>query len=497
MNSLLKSPRDTADYYEYKLSNGLQIFIISDKNITRSYVNLMVKVGYFYDTVDGIAHFLEHMLFQGTEKHKQTNSFFNYLAKYNGKSNAYTAHLHTCYHFDVATAGLTHALEIFSEFFTQPLINKECVKKEINAVNSEYLKNLNDDSWRANEILKVASNGVFANFGCGNHETLNISDIHVKVKNFFEKYYSADHMILVVATNENTEKIKNIIDANFSNIKVTQYDKLKINQKILNSPCIVKYIPIEDGEILRLNWELPFYKNPLVSPYDFLNFIMSNRTKNTLHYELHKNKFVTSLTYDIREIINDKCIFCIECTLTDKGFDNVSLIIGTIIENIKLLSIGSIDLNELYIEWCEINVYKFKFDDDLNSGENPIKICELLNIYDINVKFINTINIMCGNYQTILQNLLTVLQNITLKNMVVTIGSKKYELIALQVYKFYDIKHCIEFKEISYTTFLPTMMPKQNTLLSLKQEIISQNETYPILLFDEKNFKTYWQATNK
>mgnify|MGYP002070012838 CR=1 FL=1 len=48
------------------------------------------------------------------------------------------------------------SLDIFGNFFVNPLFNKNCVDREKEAVNSEHMKNVNNDVWRKQELLKVA-----------------------------------------------------------------------------------------------------------------------------------------------------------------------------------------------------------------------------------------------------------------------------------------------------------------------------------------------------
>jgi insulysin len=77
---------------------------------------LSVGVGSLHDPEEycGLAHFLEHMLFLGTEKYPDSAEYRDYLTKNGGNSNAYTAELETNYHFEVSHEGLLGALDRFS-----------------------------------------------------------------------------------------------------------------------------------------------------------------------------------------------------------------------------------------------------------------------------------------------------------------------------------------------------------------------------------------------
>lgn len=74
---------------------------------------MSVSVGAFSDPDDipGLAHFLEHMLFMGTEKYPNESEYKEYLAANGGSSNAATSTDHTTFYFEVNAAQLTPALD--------------------------------------------------------------------------------------------------------------------------------------------------------------------------------------------------------------------------------------------------------------------------------------------------------------------------------------------------------------------------------------------------
>ena len=97
-----------------------------------------------------------------------------YLAKNNGKSNAYTSTSNTNYYFNVATPALSGALERFAAFFHSPLFSPSCTSREMNAVDSEHKKNHQADLWRVFQVTKhISRDGhVWRKFGSGNRESL-------------------------------------------------------------------------------------------------------------------------------------------------------------------------------------------------------------------------------------------------------------------------------------------------------------------------------------
>ena len=78
---IIKSPHDSRAYRHIQLSNGMDVILITDPDVTYSAASLVVGVGTYHDPVDfqGIAHFLEHMLFMGTGKYPNENEYSQYI----------------------------------------------------------------------------------------------------------------------------------------------------------------------------------------------------------------------------------------------------------------------------------------------------------------------------------------------------------------------------------------------------------------------------------
>jgi len=83
---------------KYRLKNG--IIVIFEKNSSKSVaVEVMFKVGSNDENkkIAGISHFLEHMLFEGTTKRKDSKTIANEIEKYGAEFNAYTSENRTAY----------------------------------------------------------------------------------------------------------------------------------------------------------------------------------------------------------------------------------------------------------------------------------------------------------------------------------------------------------------------------------------------------------------
>jgi len=101
--------------------------------------SLGVHVGSNMDPPDayGIAHFTEHLLFLGTAKYQNPDTYSDYVTHNGGIKNAMTLANMTLYGYKIANSAFEKSLDMFAEFFVSPLFTKEWVNKEVDAVNSE------------------------------------------------------------------------------------------------------------------------------------------------------------------------------------------------------------------------------------------------------------------------------------------------------------------------------------------------------------------------
>ena len=136
---IIVPPMDTRSYESFALPNGLEVLLCSDPTSNTAAAAMNVNVGASSDpeTVPGLAHFNEHMLFLGTEKYPQEDSFETFLSANGGSSNAFTDSEDTCYYFDMTADNdkrLEEGLDRFASFFTSPLFTEAATGRELNAI---------------------------------------------------------------------------------------------------------------------------------------------------------------------------------------------------------------------------------------------------------------------------------------------------------------------------------------------------------------------------
>tara|TARA_B110000285_G_C14702964_1_gene414260 strand:- start:95 stop:451 length:357 start_codon:yes stop_codon:yes gene_type:complete len=110
---IAKGKLDKRSYSCVTLENKLTVFMISDPETEKSAASLNVGVGAALDpkTHMGAAHFLEHMLFQGSGKYPKESEYMDYMSNHGGMCNAFTSLTETNYHFKCSNEAFEEGLD--------------------------------------------------------------------------------------------------------------------------------------------------------------------------------------------------------------------------------------------------------------------------------------------------------------------------------------------------------------------------------------------------
>ncbi len=210
-----KSPNDTRNYRALVLENGMKVLLVNDPEADKAAASVDVNAGSNADpeNFEGLAHFLEHMLFLGTAKYPEAGEYQEYIAAHGGSHNAYTAYENTNYYFSIDAAYLEPALDRFSQFFIAPLFTPEYVDRERNAVHSEYQSGLQDDGRRGYSVLKAIINPEhpLSGFSVGSLDTLQDHDglsLRDALLAHYDRYYSANLMSVAISGPQTLEELE-------------------------------------------------------------------------------------------------------------------------------------------------------------------------------------------------------------------------------------------------------------------------------------------------
>lgn len=370
----------------YTLKNGLTVILSPTKKDPRIQAYIATKAGSKTDpaTNTGLAHYLEHMLFKGTDKYgsldwakekveldkidalyeqynkskdevkrkaiyKKIDSVSGVAAKYaianeydkmlTGMgaqgTNAWTNFEETVYTDDVPSSSLDRYLAVQAERFRNPVLR--IFHTELEAVYEEKNRTLDNDGRKVFETLFAT---LFKNHNYGKQTTIGTVE-HLKnpslveIRNYFNNYYVPNNMGVILSGDFNPDDAIAKIDRAFSYMKNKPVPKYTFQPEQPMTAPIVKEIVGPDAENLTIGYRLPGNKDKDVLLADLVGSILTNGKAGLLDLNLVKKQKLlraSAFTYTLQD---HGILYLSAAPTTGQTLEEVQTLVLSEIENLK------------------------------------------------------------------------------------------------------------------------------------------------------------------
>jgi len=345
--AVIKSPHDPRSYETLELDNGLKVVLISDPTADKAAASLDVNIGSGSDPQgrEGLAHFLEHMLFLGTEKYPDSAEYKEFMSAHGGSDNAYTSYDHTNYFFDIDKDYLEPALDRFSQFFIAPTFTPKYVSRERQVVHSEYTSKFKSDGRRALYARKQAMNPEhpYARFAVGSNETLADHDdntVRDELIRFYENHYSANIMALAVLGKEPLDQLREWVIEKFSSVPSSDKTRLEVDKPLFRPdqlPARIDIVPVKDRRSLSLSFPVPpvdaYFRS---KPTLYISHMIGHEGKGSLLSLLKEKGWADGLSAGVGLRHPDDATFGISLQLTPEGLAHVDDVVSDVFRYIDM-----------------------------------------------------------------------------------------------------------------------------------------------------------------
>jgi secreted Zn-dependent insulinase-like peptidase len=367
----VQSPNDDKAYRYIQLDNGLRVLLISDPETEKAAASLDVYVGSASNPPDrgGLAHFLEHMLFLGTDKYPDSGEYATFISEHGGSRNAYTGFEHTNYFFDIDNAHLEEALDRFAQFFISPRFDAEYVDREVNAVNAEYQMGLNTDARRGLDVTREVVNPdhPYSILGVGTADTLANRPgrpVRDDLLKFYEQYYSANLMALAVLGRESLDDLEAMVATIFSPIPNRDVTIPDIEAPLFapeSLPMEINIRPVASNRTLMLSFPMPDYRHLYhAKPLVYIGNLLGHEGEGSLLSLLKAEGWAEGLGAGAGLAYRGGAAFNISINLTEAGMRERDAVIGKVFEYIRMLQLEG-PQHELYVEQGQLSALQFRF----------------------------------------------------------------------------------------------------------------------------------------
>jgi zinc protease len=213
--------QEDVDVTHFVLDNGLEVVVIPDHRVPVVTHMVWYKVGSADEPAgkSGLAHFLEHLMFKGTEKNP-AGKFSQMLATIGGQENAFTTADYTAFFQRVAREYLPMVMELEADRMTGLVLTDANVKPELDVVLEEYnMRVANSPDARLREQVEAA---LYVNHPYGRPvigwkheiEKLNREDALA----FYRRFYTPNNAIVVVAGDVTADEVKALAEKTYGKV---------------------------------------------------------------------------------------------------------------------------------------------------------------------------------------------------------------------------------------------------------------------------------------
>ena len=219
---------------QVKLDNELNTLFIHSPGCSAGTVQMWFRAGSALENHDnqGIAHFLEHMFFKGTQK-RPGPQLAHDIESYGGEVNAFTSFDYTCYYINTPSLFLDKSVDIILDMVANPLFGEEDIPSERQVVFEEYRRAQDNPSqYNFIQLQKASFAGGYQHPILGREDTiLNFS--REQIKEFRENFYNLENALFVVAGDlkQREELEKKIRSFKLPHGKKSHFEDFKVNSK--------------------------------------------------------------------------------------------------------------------------------------------------------------------------------------------------------------------------------------------------------------------------
>ncbi|MDE6597029.1 MAG: insulinase family protein, partial [Clostridia bacterium] len=246
-----------------KLNNGIRLIVKQMNGLMSVSMGILVHTGASVesDSEDGISHFIEHMMFKGTEK-RTAFAISDEMDRIGAQMNAFTSKDITCYYAKSTTGHAEEAFEILSDLFLNSTFPEDEMSREKGVIIEEI--NMNDDT-PDDLCLDLLSQAFYGEKGYGRNilgSRKNVSGFTKSdVQKYMSKRYTPDNIVISMAGNIDVSLAEQLVEKYFACVPVAKTE---------NSPVPVELTAkslLRKKEIEQIHIGLAF---PSVKRYDKL-----------------------------------------------------------------------------------------------------------------------------------------------------------------------------------------------------------------------------------
>ncbi|MEA4827051.1 M16 family metallopeptidase [Clostridium sp. JNZ J1-5] len=324
------------DLKKYNLDNGLNLVTIKKETQLVS-IHVGIKIGSIYENREekGIAHFVEHMLFKGTEN-KNNEELNESLEQRAGEYNAYTDYNCTVYSITALNDELKMSIELLSDMLQNSTFPADEVEKERGVILAEIRTSKDDiEDYSFRKVMENAFRNSSIKIDTIGKESTIKKFTRDQLVDFYCRYYVPNNTCITIVSPNEHEEVLNLVTKYFSSWKSCDYIKgsVKVENNIPSRKVSYKR-DIEQSTIVYLYTFHGLSKQEELA-LRILNYKLGESANSILFRKLREEKGLAYDVYSELDATKDVKILSIYTSVNEEDVSDAVDTIEGIIYDIK------------------------------------------------------------------------------------------------------------------------------------------------------------------
>lgn len=314
-------------YKTYELSNGMRVVCEYIDYVHSVSVGVFVKNGSRHEKDDerGISHFIEHMLFKGTEG-RSALRLAEEIDAVGGSINAYTTKEYTCYYARMLAENVDTAVDVLADMLQNSKLSDKDIELEKNVVYEEIAMYEDSPEDLVHEMLMEAAWGSESSLGAstlGSRETLEKFDSR-KLREYMQKMYTPQNCVIAVA-GKFDDSLAELLEARFGLWRRGEKNEITFSEKYENNILIRK----KDIEQVHFCLGFPAFasENPKNYPLLAFNNAFGANMSSTLFQKVREEKGLVYSIFSYLSNYTDTGMLVVSASMKPENLDEVLSIV--------------------------------------------------------------------------------------------------------------------------------------------------------------------------
>lgn len=293
------------DAETFHLDNGLEVVVIPDRRAPIVTHMIWYRTGSADEPAgkSGIAHYLEHLMFKGTEKNPG-NTFSSLVSRLGGRENAFTSNDYTAYFQQVAKENLPQMMAMEADRMRGLVLSEEVSAPELNVVLEERRARI--ETQPSAELGEAMDQALFVNHPYGDpvigwpDEVANLT--HEDAIGFYRAHYRPGNAVLVIAGDVTTDEIRKLAEDTYGKVEDGTPPDVRVRPR-MQSVRANRLVELADPRVRQANtqigWLVPSYATAepgTAEALDVLAEILGGTNTSRLYKALVRDEQIASST---------------------------------------------------------------------------------------------------------------------------------------------------------------------------------------------------------